>query len=523
MSLTRIHSQGMAKGKSKKSKKYKQPKNTLPSTEREITPWKLNLDILLYLAFNFLAGADFWAVMHSCDVLYSAGVSRYIFQQGTIAISERKHLVSFWQFLSGKGRTGYLALQGFRFLGMPGPDEENNALCNILKKSINMKELELSTLALLTRGDGKTASVAALKHLESITIRGPYHQRCVAILSSLRSPIVKVDLSFGFRDPVPLLANFRDSLEVIDCTCMTFRDPGISKQLIYPKVECFVIIDCRLPRLSALKTSFPNLRRLSIDNEVDVHNEDPEEEMRLSIEREKLRKVNQDFQKTKSWDTLDFFSADLHRLYMLALRCKVNHFWLSGPFWYHEEDIYWFTSSLALMRPTRLGFVLLTRLFPPRHLLEILSIGTEEVRRLDITLAIESPGSDDVDPEDALVPEEALDEIFRAIRILDLTTLDVKLKWDPEMLYECERISAAKTWIEQVSFRTLAEKALEAVPTLRLIVFETSCPEKREEYFVINPDTKTIEEIPEWPEDGKLSSDEREISKDERNDRRLLP
>ena len=88
--------------------------------------------------------------------------------------------------------------------------------------------------------------------------------------------------------------------------------------------------------------------------------------------------------------------------------------------------------------------------------------------------------------------------MFNVLRILNLETLDVKMEWEPATLYHCDRISAAAAYIEQIEIRTLAEKALEAAPTLRFIVFKLLCPEEREGYFCINPATNTLEELSEW-------------------------
>ncbi len=365
--------------------------------------WKLNLDILLYLMFNFLDTSDFWAVMHSCYVLYATAVSRYIYQQGTIEIYDQDHLSSFWRFLSARGRTGYLALQGFRFLDILDlwSDDQIHYLRNILKRSVNLKELVLRT-GVLASDDDYAVSIAALGNLEVLDLYGSYNDVCAVTLKSMRSPIVKIDMSFGYRDPIPLLANFQTSLGEINCSYVKFRDTADIDEYIYPRVFFLNIDNCKEPLASALIPAFPNLKWLIIENDVEeiIDVGDPIRRSRLARERSTLRKRNEEFQELQSWDTLDFLSIDLARLYLLAPRYKAAHLCLSGPLYSNDNDIDIFTSSLAHIRPMRLNFSLRTRDFPIERLVEILSTGVEELKRLDIYLEIESP---DTYPEEALV------------------------------------------------------------------------------------------------------------------------
>ena len=324
---------------------------------------------------------DLYAVTRTCRTLYAAGVRMMLQPSHGLSVKEGE-VVPFCKFVLFNQPSSFtalrqLSLQICRFYGNVKDPADIELVVEMLKgtRELRTLSLEQGVLSLDPRLSGIIASYTNLTSLDLI------HEGDVpakATLENLQSQLVEVNATFTDHafDPIPMLANSCDTLRDAAFNAVDFRNT----EICYPHVTTLYANSCNRPRLAAMIAAFPNVRELHIDTT--ACDDNPATQL--------LRQENVAAQTRQAWKPLDIVYADLAALYLMGLQCRVNHLYLE-PYMYFDdtdETLRWLHAALAPIRPRRLFLHVWTYAFDIGRLPLALSVGTQDMDRLDLVIDI---------------------------------------------------------------------------------------------------------------------------------------
>ncbi|EKM51791.1 uncharacterized protein PHACADRAFT_212408 [Phanerochaete carnosa HHB-10118-sp] len=229
---------------------------------------------------------------------------------------------------------------------IPPHHGEGGLLADIFTHSTNLEHLDFSTSILLDADDRISPALSALRQLHILKLLN-LTKHTVGMLKQMQAPLTKVVVSLVRRDdpsrrtdmdPVPIFARFKDSLRVMSVTFPNFA----STEVQYPRVETLNAFRTNR-ELRPLLHCFPNLKNCLIlvhPHEVSLDDWQIEVQRRFNITL------------PTSWSSFNRLIGGIETLYMLAVRCKVDHLSVTGPFAFSTGALRKLTSVLDDARPT---------------------------------------------------------------------------------------------------------------------------------------------------------------------------
>ncbi|RPD68865.1 hypothetical protein L226DRAFT_617222 [Lentinus tigrinus ALCF2SS1-7] len=214
--------------------------------------------------------------------------------------------------------------------------------------------------AILASREGLGMAVARLTTLKDLLL-GAAGERCVQLLSILRSRLVTATIAFDCqdqrwiratdshyapdtRDPVRLLAQSRETLIALDVSSPGYPSNHISE---YPLLTLLEIDSPTPPSVAHFLPAFPALRCLNISGNC--------ENRSRWVDDDVLRTLNIAHQVLHgSWQSLNIVGASTFILWLMGLRCTVR--WLNVSLM-HDFELDLLSDVLSDSRPTK---VLLT-------------------------------------------------------------------------------------------------------------------------------------------------------------------
>ncbi|KAF7799456.1 hypothetical protein EIP86_010691 [Pleurotus ostreatoroseus] len=392
--------------------------------------------------------------MATCSDLYNAGVPFLLRFRCRVKPGQ---IPQFYQFLQSKPPACFLALRDLSlcsFNPYSGPDAVD-PLANILNRGKNIRRIQLIGYV-LSRSPilyEAVASSSSLRHLGLLGVYSP-DAPLLKMLLQLQSPLTTLKLGelTDELDLITTLANFERTLEELELQeatlCYSSR-PLCYSQLTYLHLTCVKNL-----RLSFFIPAFPNLRTL----EFSYSGSD------VGDEAEELRDSNIHFQQdhpSQRW-YLTSLMADVGSLYVLGLQSEVpdvavTHFSPDSDARIDDVDI-----CLTPFRPLRLSFQNdLEEVQESNWLANAISYGLDELVRLHLSFTFVVGLGDH---------QARLDDLFGKLSLVSTTkhrlfVLDVEM-CDRQLGRESR---SAHDFLDNLEMDTLADRAFQAVPTLKVV------------------------------------------------------
>lgn len=140
----------------------------------------------------------------------------------------------------------------------------------IFRWSTKLLSLHLGSCDVTEIDERVAPALFKLSKLRSFKLHSPSEQEC-DLLKTMQAPLTDIEVGFYDDDepvdPVPMFANFKDSLEYLGVGNVTFE----SAEVQYARLIHLRAGYCPHPDLRAMGISFPNLRDLSF------HTGDPDD------------------------------------------------------------------------------------------------------------------------------------------------------------------------------------------------------------------------------------------------------
>ena len=278
----------------------------------------LNYDVLI-MVMSFSDTGGIGRTMRTCRTLYITGVPYLL--EGTIRIRSPRRLISFCRFMLRDPTYRFHHLRDLE-LFVAGTFRTPNAgtlIAELFERAQSLEFLKLLYPSFLSLDDRIPRAISTLTGLHSVVLRGMTDEAQV-MLSQLQSPLRALEIGFyndwadGPADPVPLLSQFKDSLQRLHVTWVDFATSNIQ----YPNLTTLYVDDCQFALLEFIYRPFPNLRSLSLW----MGQEDD------SLEDEEIeghRESNIVSQVRGRWSSLIHVQSSILSLYMLGVRCKVEN------------------------------------------------------------------------------------------------------------------------------------------------------------------------------------------------------
>ncbi|KAF7797164.1 hypothetical protein EIP86_008356 [Pleurotus ostreatoroseus] len=340
---------------------------------------ELNLDVLKHTLSLVDKRSDLLALMRSCHALYAAGIQPLV--RLPIVITNQ-HIRSFHAFMLAHSPMTFVAFTSFDFFvwnASKVSDADIPLLTELLKRGINLRRLRLDPGILEDHTD-LCKYIAELTKLEDLDIQGEAYDAVHLILARLQSPLTTLHVWFeddDFEDPVPLLANFRHTLQKANISYVRFG----SVEIRYPMLTELEVDTCDPPALSVLTTAVPNLKKLRIDTGgrftfLGTHTE----------ELDQLRADNIAFQEDgNSWSSLVWVTGDITALYAMALQHQLNSLSISSVLKsLSEDDVHRLQDVLSTTKTHYLTLVLADNF---EHLPQVFAGIQGPLLHLDLTLS----------------------------------------------------------------------------------------------------------------------------------------
>ncbi|KAJ3554594.1 hypothetical protein NM688_g3027 [Phlebia brevispora] len=417
------------------------------ATSNDVTT-KLNFDILARMMTFITRGKHLLAVMRSCHALYQAGVLPLV-RLAAWSVDEYR-LSSFYAFMINHSPISFIVFDHLCISCREElSDAHNKMLIDLLERSTALQELEVDSSAVLDMDSGVPQAIASLTTLSSLTFSDPAAEEEINyILANLHSPLDYVSVFFvdDCEDPVPLLANFRQTLEQATFICVQLE----STEFSYSRLTHLDLRLCYRPKLSVLMTAFPNLEDLKLDagDHIGV---DPEEHPEL----EALRASNIQFQHDNGpmWKSLESVTADIASLFMLGLHMEIDGLYVESSVGC-DVDAAWLRATLTLVSPKTLR---LSCWDSPAVLAQTFRVGMDNLARLIVSLEC----------RDCEEYQDLLDALVTGLASVNTDSLVLNITrcyfgdsghWD-----------ATKRFFEQVGHKALADLIFPVVPNLKAL------------------------------------------------------
>lgn len=323
----------------------------------------LNYDILLNV-MTFLVPhwgqwyeqRDLLALMRTCRSLYRAGMP--IFLGGDIQVtSEPSRVYQFSEFVLGDpDRPHYLRDLSLEYLTFPRHTSAvvrhkiTGRLAELLSQARNLKRLHITSVEDFLESDQRLATaIASLRALERIGFYG-VGDRAFDMVTAINCAVTYSDVGFigdvpvvgeqstvRKRDPIPMLANFHETLTELK---IHWSDPP-GTSYAYPFVTALFIEGTSVD-VAMLAHCFPNLTHLTLAASPYQYME----------ELDDARHKNQEASPA-SWETLYVLTCGILPSYALGLSFTKVRVWV-GAVMDLLEDLPKFYTVLEDIRPSHL-------------------------------------------------------------------------------------------------------------------------------------------------------------------------
>ncbi|EKM56027.1 uncharacterized protein PHACADRAFT_28997 [Phanerochaete carnosa HHB-10118-sp] len=293
---------------------------------------RLNWDILVEI-MSFSDNADASRMSRTCRTLLQAA-PKILLSREAVSLCGPEQLSSFLQYMLCGRQAAELKLVMFY-----------NEFLEI-DTSINRTLTNLSRLRTIQLSDATDPAAELLKEMQA--------------------PLTGIDASFFdyvdyWFDPVETFARFRHSLRAMSLAFVRFASADIQ----YPHVVSLSVERCRFEDLEHIVHCFPGLHDLKLHGiSFDFMVENDLEEERLS---------NLASQARRTWSSLHRLSGDVLGLYILGIRCRVDHVSVSCQPLNSTVDGQRLAAILADVRPTSLDIRLRLPEFKALSLAECLT------------------------------------------------------------------------------------------------------------------------------------------------------
>lgn len=285
----------------------------------------LNYDVLITV-MSFSETGDIGRMMRTNRPLYLAGVPYLL--EGNVRILSRRRLISFCCFMLRDPAHRFPHLHHLELFvcGHFRTPNAGSLIAGLFEKAQHLECLKLLYPNFLALDERIPRAISALTRLHSVALRGMTDQ-AQTLLRDIRSPLRALEIGFysdwadGPADPVPLLVQFKTSLQRLHVTWVDFATSNIQ----YPNLTTLYVDDCQFAQLEFIYRSFPNLRSLSLwmGQEDDFLEEE---------EIEGHRELNIRSQDRGHWESLSHLQSSILSLYMLGVRCRVDNLDLKSSY-----------------------------------------------------------------------------------------------------------------------------------------------------------------------------------------------
>ncbi|KAF7796975.1 hypothetical protein EIP86_008163 [Pleurotus ostreatoroseus] len=444
----------------------------------------LDLDILLSVMPWIASRKDVFSFMLACKILYLSGIPIYLSFKNTISDA---NVGSFYSFLRRYVPFSFSALRHLVFYITQNLDGVVSMLTDILKRGQNIQYILIHGHT-LDKDFAIYRAIDALPALKTLDISNCYDdpEYQPGMLFQLRSPLTQVAIGRpgypGHGNSLAVLAHSAQTLQKATLYLGLYSLPFTASRL-----TDLSLTSATIPELSVLLPAFPQLQYLLL-----------EFSGRCSEAQEpEVRENNIRFQREhpdQRW-TLKSLSGDCRSLYLLGLQTRVPTVKLTGAI--IDEKTPWFPYrnlgnmdlrisqlrlSLELLRPLQLSFANLHNA-PTSNLCLLFGVTWNDrpgLVRLDFVFAFDHRNSCEY--------EAQLDAMFSRLEYISrsnprLTVLS--LRFDDTNTLPDSDTSLLNEYIGGLGTRMLMERALDAIPTLELFVFE-------KEYWMIAKQNITL-------------------------------
>ncbi|KAJ3532432.1 hypothetical protein NM688_g7424 [Phlebia brevispora] len=224
----------------------------------------LDDDVLLFI-LHLLKDKSLLSAMCTCRALFGLGLPVLLARDHELDLGggySNKSL-QLCNFLRIAAPASFLLL---RSLSISGSDEaseyELRMVAHVIRKAKNLRIFVIGVDGMMNI-EPLAQALVSLRNLQHLAIDGEGLDMACMVLRSLQAPLISLDVNFGSgsTNPIPLLYNFRHTLERL---CLSFID-------LYdaPKFSCLKVTRLSIhygspALLSVLATAFPNLEVLNI-------------------------------------------------------------------------------------------------------------------------------------------------------------------------------------------------------------------------------------------------------------------
>ncbi len=317
--------------------------NPYPRLNTNIETLALSLATVVMI-MEYLDSSDLLAVMHTCHMLYTAGIQLLVRTEHYLFIDT---IPSYRAFMISNAPASFNAVQELIIDYWTNEDEPPAPpidvlpapLCDVLSRG----NTQLRRLYLMCdeMPDDVAQAVASLEHLHKLEVYNDVDTPLIYILSNLKSPLRELSTRFKgdeYEGPIiSLFAKVRDTLETLTLQCSTLDSAGIC----FSKLTSLHLGAYPVP-LSVLISTFPNLQELEFSW--------------YSGNKQSLRSQNIAFQQAgHTWTSLRRLKADIRHLSYLALLQDLDDLTIPCNFQQlSPQELYALQSILSETRPKSL-------------------------------------------------------------------------------------------------------------------------------------------------------------------------
>lgn len=292
----------------------------------QVSTPRLNFDVLMGIIANIQRKRDISSFMKTCKTLYRPAISHILYDG--VLLRSISEATSFCQFMLAehwnKDRIRHLSHLSIEIYFH---EDENYGrlpftLAGTIKGAVHLESLQMQYLDSLLNVEGGESVFEVLHDLNShcklkkLTLQEVADGAVHLVGSMVPSFITDLSLSYDFEmlspDPSPVLQSLKSTITTLNMEWIDPRSFGVR----CPRLHTLSLDTHYSVAIPVLVRAFPNLCRLSVNNETESYDEDEILQLRLTNQIGLAHPAG-------SWTHLRYLRGDTNQLYIMGLSCPV--------------------------------------------------------------------------------------------------------------------------------------------------------------------------------------------------------
>lgn len=285
----------------------------------------------------------------TCRALRAAAPRMLLKDKVEILYAERFTSLCLFMF-ADRQRFRFLRKLSLQFFVEDEDSELGMLIADFFSHSTELEWLHLDDCLLLEVYEPVLSSMSSLTKLRTLQLEN-LTDHTEDLIKNIQLPLTKINIDFSgsedFFDPISVLSPFKHSLKAVSVDHVNLFTLGVQ----YPLVTTLHVGYCDGAELEVLEHSFPNLRKLSFEIAQEEGSWTSEE---VEVERHSSLSLGaQD-----SWTSLARLTGNILSLYILGVRCRVEHLDVTPLPMKRPEHCQRLTTMLTDFRPPNLELAL---------------------------------------------------------------------------------------------------------------------------------------------------------------------